>query len=96
MNNYGVIINETQVLVSYLFTFSNTFLQILLDELGFDENFMVQLRKICFEPLCHLLFPELSSNGFDSHKVFTVDYAEDKDTSLNFHFDNSEVLVVRH
>jgi len=64
---------------------------ILLDELGFDENFMVQLRKICFEPLCHLLFPELSSNGFDSHKVFTVDYAEDKDTSLNFHFDNSEV-----
>lgn len=52
---------------------------------------MVQLRKIYLEPLCRVLFPELSSHGFDSHKVFTVDYAEDKDTTLDYHFDNSEV-----
>jgi len=65
---------------------------ILLNELGFDDYFMVQLRKIYLEPLSCLLFPELSSN-FDSHKVFTVDYAEDRDTALNFHFDNSEVTL---
>jgi len=66
-------------------------IQVLLNELGFDEDFMTQLRKVYLEPLCRLLFPQLSSNGFDSHKVFTVDYAENKDTALDFHFDNSEV-----
>ena len=89
MNNYGVIMNKIcyDEWSAYIIILS---LQILLNELGFDDYFLVQLRKIYLEPLSCLLFPELSSN-FDSHKVFTVDYAEDRDTALNFHFDNSEV-----
>ena len=45
------------------------------------------------EPLSQFLFPQESKTGFDSHKVFTVDYEEDKDVELDFHFDNSEVSL---
>ena len=62
-----------------------------MDELGFNEGLLSPLRTKYLEPLSQFLFPQESKSGFDSHKVFTVDYEEDKDVELDFHFDNSEV-----
>jgi hypothetical protein len=64
-----------------------------LDELGFNEEFLNPLREMYLQPLCSLLYPEESSAKLDSHKAFTVNYEEQKDVELDFHFDNSEVVI---
>ncbi|KZS07537.1 2-oxoglutarate and iron-dependent oxygenase domain-containing protein 2 [Daphnia magna] len=66
---------------------------VLLDELGLNEGLLTPLRKKYLEPISQFLFPEEKGMEFDSHKVFTVNYEENKDTELAFHFDNSEVTL---
>lgn len=61
-----------------------------MDELGFNEGFLIPLRDKYLEPLSRLLFPSESAGGFDTHKAFTVEYQEDKDVDLDVHFDNAE------
>ena len=66
---------------------------ILLNELGFDEKFLNPLRVNYLSSLSHLLFPEWTGDGLDSHKAFTVAYKENEDVDLSFHFDNAEVTL---
>ena len=67
------------------------FLQILLDEFGLNEELLIPLRQRYLDPLIQALYPEESKGSFDSHKAFTVEYKENKDLELDFHFDNAEV-----
>ena len=73
--------------------FMKLFLQVLLDELGFDELFLNPLRTNYLSPLAHLLLPEWSGVSLDSHKAFTVSYKENEDVALSYHFDNAEVTL---
>ncbi|GIY88531.1 2-oxoglutarate and iron-dependent oxygenase domain-containing protein 2 [Caerostris darwini] len=66
---------------------------VLLDELGFHDNFSKILRTKYLDPLANILFPEWRGNELDSHKVFTVGYKIDDDLELGYHFDNSEVTL---
>lgn len=68
-------------------------IQVLLDELGFNERLLTPLRTKYLEPLSQFFFPQENIKNFDSHKAFTVDYEENKDTDLDFHFDNAEVKL---
>jgi hypothetical protein len=61
--------------------------------LGFNERLLTPLRIKYLKPLSQFLFPQENIEDFDSHKAFTVDYQENKDTDLGFHFDNSEVKL---
>jgi hypothetical protein len=99
MNNYGVSVNFCLV-KSFSFWIEKvkknqlvTIIQVLLDELGFNERLLTPLRTKYLEPLTRFLFPHENIKAFDSHKAFTVDYEENKDTDLGFHFDNAEVKL---
>jgi hypothetical protein len=54
---------------------------------------LTPLRTKYLEPLSQFFFPQENIKNFDSHKAFTVDYEENKDTDLDFHFDNAEVKL---
>nr|XP_039247999.1 2-oxoglutarate and iron-dependent oxygenase domain-containing protein 2-like [Styela clava] len=66
---------------------------ILLDELGFNENFITPLRESYLDPIAKILFPDWVDEKLDSHKSFTVNYKEDQDLDLGFHYDNAEVTL---
>ncbi|GIY53781.1 2-oxoglutarate and iron-dependent oxygenase domain-containing protein 2 [Caerostris extrusa] len=66
---------------------------VLLDDLGFHDNFSKILRTKYLDPLANVLFPEWRGNELDSHKIFTVGYKIDEDLELGYHFDNSEVTL---
>lgn len=66
---------------------------ILLNELGFDERFLVPLRKQFLAPLSRLLFPDAGGDSLDSHKAFVVTYKMEEDLDLNYHYDNAEVTL---
>ena len=65
----------------------------LLDELGFDEGLITPLREQFLQPVFGILFPEWTGKKLDSHKAFTVQYEQGKDTSLDYHYDNAEVTL---
>jgi hypothetical protein len=67
--------------------------QILLDELGFNEEFITPLRERYIQPLAAILFPECTGVQLDSHKAFTVQYELGGDRSLDYHYDNAEVTM---
>lgn len=66
---------------------------VLLDELGFRDNFSQILRTKYLDPLAKVLFPEWRGNELDSHKIFTVSYKINEDLELGYHYDNSEVTL---
>ena len=66
---------------------------VLLDELGFDDNFLNPLLKQYIQPLSCLLFPTDGGCTLDSHKAFTVKYKMGDDLQLGYHYDNAEVSL---
>lgn len=66
---------------------------ILLDELGFDKDFLEPLRIKYLSWITRYLFPDFGGGCLDSHKVFTVKYSSDCDKSLSAHYDNSEITL---
>ncbi|XP_028396863.1 2-oxoglutarate and iron-dependent oxygenase domain-containing protein 2-like isoform X4 [Dendronephthya gigantea] len=66
---------------------------ILLDELGFDENFLDVLLHQYIKPLSGLMFPKNGGRSLDSYKAFTVKYKMGDDLSLGYHYDNAEVTL---
>ncbi|XP_055936341.1 2-oxoglutarate and iron-dependent oxygenase domain-containing protein 2-like [Argiope bruennichi] len=66
---------------------------VLLDELGFHDNFSKVLRKNYLDPLAKVLFPTWRGSELDSHKIFTVGYKINEDLQLGYHYDNSEVTL---
>lgn len=66
---------------------------VLLNELGFDENFFSPLRTNYLMPITRLLYPECGGNTLDSHKAFTVHYKIGEDLDLSYHYDNAEVTL---
>lgn len=70
-----------------------TALQILLDELGFDECFITPLREQYLQPLTSLLYPDCGGRCLDSHKAFVVKYDLNEDIDLSYHYDNAEVTL---
>ncbi|ELT89610.1 hypothetical protein CAPTEDRAFT_169278 [Capitella teleta] len=66
---------------------------VLLDELGFDVNFLDPLREQYLNPLASVLFPEEVGHSLDSHKAFVVTYKVGRDEDLDLHFDNAEVTL---
>ena len=70
--------------------------QILLSELGFDQDFMNALRTQYLLPIATILFPECVGAGLDSHRAFIVTYSADSplgDVGLTCHYDNAEVTL---
>lgn len=67
--------------------------QILLNELGFDEDFITPLREHYLHPLTSLLYPDCGGRCLDSHKAFVVKYDMNEDLDLSYHYDNSEVTL---
>lgn len=68
-------------------------LQILLDELGFDENLLDPFLEQCIQPICSIFFPEDGGSSLDSYKAFTVKYKIGEDLQLGYHYDNAEVTL---
>ncbi|CAB1450017.1 unnamed protein product [Pleuronectes platessa] len=66
---------------------------ILLNELGFDENFFTPLREQYLHPLTSLLYPDCGGRCLDSHKAFVVKYDMNEDLDLSYHYDNAEVTL---
>ncbi|XP_014874869.1 2-oxoglutarate and iron-dependent oxygenase domain-containing protein 2 [Poecilia latipinna] len=66
---------------------------ILLNELGFDEDFITPLREHYLQPLASLLYPDCGGRCLDSHKAFVVKYAMNEDLDLSYHYDNAEVTL---
>ncbi|XP_048744783.2 2-oxoglutarate and iron-dependent oxygenase domain-containing protein 2-like [Ostrea edulis] len=66
---------------------------VLLNEIGFDENFLTPLRENYLTPLTSVLFPDWGGGNLDSHKAFVVKYKLGEDTDLNYHYDNAEVTL---
>ncbi|XP_035218960.1 2-oxoglutarate and iron-dependent oxygenase domain-containing protein 2-like isoform X2 [Stegodyphus dumicola] len=66
---------------------------VLLDELGFHDEFSCILRVKYLDTLAAVLFPEWRGKGLDSHKIFTVGYKIGHDVDLSYHFDNCEVTL---
>ncbi|XP_018617951.1 2-oxoglutarate and iron-dependent oxygenase domain-containing protein 2 isoform X2 [Scleropages formosus] len=64
---------------------------VLLNELGFDEQFLTPLREKYLQPISQLLFPDCGGHCLDSHKAFVVKYAMQEDLDLSYHYDNAEV-----
>ena len=45
-------------------------------------------------PMAALLYPEwVAASGLDSHRAFTVSYAQGGDVDLAYHYDNAEVTL---
>lgn len=68
-------------------------LQILLNELGFDQGFITPLRERYLRPLTSMLYPDCGGRRLDSHKAFVVKYDMNEDLDLSYHFDNAEVTL---
>ncbi|XP_046572774.1 2-oxoglutarate and iron-dependent oxygenase domain-containing protein 2-like [Haliotis rubra] len=66
---------------------------ILLNELGFDEDFIIPLRKHYLSPITSILFPDWGGNDLDSHKAFIVTYKLGDDLDLSYHYDNAEITL---
>ncbi|XP_050409898.1 2-oxoglutarate and iron-dependent oxygenase domain-containing protein 2 [Patella vulgata] len=66
---------------------------ILLNELGFDEDFITPLREIYLRPITSILYPDWGGDCLDSHKAFVVTYKLGHDINLSYHYDNSEVTL---
>lgn len=69
------------------------FTQILLNELGFDEDFIAPLRELYLKPISSLLYPDCGGKWLDSHKAFAVKYTLNEDLELSYHYDNAEVTL---
>lgn len=67
--------------------------QILLNELGFDEGFITPLRQQYLHPLTSLLYLDCGGRCLDSHKAFVVKYDINEDVDLSYHYDNAEVTL---
>ena len=67
--------------------------QVLLMELGFDDNFLNPLRTKYLSRLTALLFPDVGGDSLDSHRAFVVKYKLGEDVDLNHHYDNAEVTI---
>lgn len=78
--------------VLYQFNISKQ-IQILLNELGFDESFITPLREVYLRPLTALLYSDCGGSCLDSHKAFVVKYAMREDLELCYHYDNAEVTL---
>ena len=65
--------------------------QLLLDELGMNQEFFDVLREEYIKPITSVLYPEYGGATLDSHKVFVVKYKVGEDEDLACHFDNAEV-----
>lgn len=65
----------------------------LLNEMGFDKDFITPLRELYMTPLTSLLFPDCGGRCLDSHKAFVVKYDLNEDLDLSYHFDNAEVTL---
>lgn len=70
-----------------------SFGQVLLNELGMDENFITPLREKYLRPITALLYPDLGGACLDSHKAFVVKYSLHEDLDLSSHYDNAEVTL---
>lgn len=68
-------------------------MQVLLNELGFDEEFFNPLRTDYLIPITKLLYPEWGGDTLDSHKAFIVQYKIGEDVDLSYHYDNAEVTL---
>ncbi|KAG7318602.1 hypothetical protein KOW79_018357 [Hemibagrus wyckioides] len=66
---------------------------ILLNELGFDEDFIAPLRELYLKPISSLLYPDCGGKWLDSHKAFAVKYTLNEDLELSYHYDNAEVTL---
>lgn len=64
----------------------------LLNELGFDD-FISAFREQYIQPITAVLFPDWGGAVLDSHKAFIVQYKENEDLDLSYHFDNAEVTL---
>lgn len=67
--------------------------QVLLNELGFDEGFVTPLREVYLRPLTSVLYPDCGGRRLDSHKAFVVKYDMKEDLDLSYHYDNAEVTL---
>ena len=65
---------------------------VILDDIGFTP-FLSQLLAEYITPLSTLLFADAGGDSLDHHHGFVVEYGMDKDTSLGFHTDDSEVTL---
>lgn len=68
-------------------------IQILLDELGFDEGFVTPLRELYLSPIASVLYPDCGGRCLDSHRAFVVKYDMQEDLDLSYHYDNAEVTL---
>ncbi|XP_034026942.1 2-oxoglutarate and iron-dependent oxygenase domain-containing protein 2 isoform X2 [Thalassophryne amazonica] len=66
---------------------------ILLNELGFDNDFITPLRERYLHPVTSLLFPDCGGSCLDSHRAFVVKYDMNEDLDLSYHYDNAEVTL---
>ncbi|XP_071943889.1 2-oxoglutarate and iron-dependent oxygenase domain-containing protein 2-like [Antedon mediterranea] len=66
---------------------------VLMNELGFDDNFITPLRQNYITPLARLLYPDCGGDLLDSHKAFVIKYKIGEDLDLNYHYDNAEVTL---
>lgn len=67
--------------------------QVLLNELGFDEDFITPLREHYLHPVTSVLYPDCGGGSLDSHKAFVVKYDMNEDLDLSYHYDNAEVTL---
>lgn len=65
----------------------------LLNELGFDEDFLTPLREHYIAAITSLMYPDWGGASLDSHKAFVVKYKLGQDTDLNYHYDNAEITL---
>lgn len=79
-----------QALKRFLISFSKQ--RVLLEELGFDV-FFTDLREKYLQPVCRLLYPDWGGDNHDTHKAFIVQYDQNGDTDLSYHYDNAEVTL---
>ncbi|XP_022085664.1 2-oxoglutarate and iron-dependent oxygenase domain-containing protein 2-like [Acanthaster planci] len=66
---------------------------VLLNELGFNAQFVTPLVQDYVTPVTRLLYPECGGTSLDSHKAFVVKYKVGEDLSLAYHYDNAEVTL---
>ncbi|KAJ8312832.1 hypothetical protein KUTeg_010205 [Tegillarca granosa] len=66
---------------------------ILLNELGFDEEFITPLREKFLNPIAQKLYPDWCGQMLDSHRAFVVKYKLSEDLDLGYHYDNAEVTL---
>ncbi|XP_033646815.1 2-oxoglutarate and iron-dependent oxygenase domain-containing protein 2-like [Asterias rubens] len=66
---------------------------VLLDDLGFGDQFVTPLIQEYLTPITKLLYPDCGGASLDSHKAFVVKYKLGEDLSLAYHYDNAEVTL---